>query len=405
MSLTATDVKNAKPSKKTTRLYDAAGMYLEVSPKGGKYWRMKYRFHGKEKRLALGVYPEVSLKEARDERDDARKLLRKNIDPSVERKAKKVMRAAVSSNSFEAVAREWFIKYSANWSENHSSRIIRRLERDIFPWLGSHPIKEITAPELLQTLRRIEDRGALDTAHRAMQNCGQVFRYGVATGRTERDPSGDLKGALPPVRATHHASITDPKEIGGLLRALDDYTGHFVTKCALRISPLLFVRPGELRHAQWQEVDLDKAEWRIPAEKMKAGAMHIVPLSNQTLEILSDLKPLTGPDGYLFPSIRTDSKPMSDNTINAALRRMGYTKTEMTGHGFRSMASTLLNEQGWHHDAIERQLAHTEKNSVRAAYNYAEHLPERRKMMQAWSDYLDGLKKGADIVPLKSKSN
>lgn len=266
------------------------------------------------------------------------------------------------------------------------------MEKDIFPWLGSRPVSAITAPELLTCLRRIEARGALDTAHRAHQNCGQIFRYAVATGRAERDPSGDLRGALPPATHVHYASITEPEKIGALLRAIDGYDGTFVSRCALRLAPLVFVRPGELRAAKWAEIDLDKAEWRIPAERMKARVLHIVPLSTQAIEILRDLKPLTGRSEYLFPSVRTRSKPISDNTLNAALRRLGYTTDEVTTHGFRSMASTLLNEQGWDRDAIERQLAHGERNEVRAAYNYAQYLPVRRKMMQAWADYLDTLR-------------
>jgi integrase len=261
---------------------------------------------------------------------------------------------------------------------------------------------DITPYVLLTTLRRIESRGALETAHRALQNCSQVFRYAVATGRAERDPSGDLRGALPPAKGRHHASITDPIAIGELMRLLEGYQGSFVTKCALQLAPLLFVRPGELRRAEWSEINLEKAEWRIPGEKMKMGAVHIVPLSVQAVQILRELKALTGDRKYVFPGVRTPTRPMSENTVNAALRRLGYAKEELTGHGFRSMASTLLNEHGWNRDAIERQLAHAERDSVRAAYNYAEHLVERRKMMQEWADYLDSLKTGAKILTFKS---
>ena len=271
---------------------------------------------------------------------------------------------------------------------------------------------EIKAPELLVVLRRIENRGALESAHRAMQNCGQVFRYAVATGRAERDPTGDLRGALPPPKEKHHASILEPKRIAELLRAMDSYQGYFVTKCALRLAPLVFVRPGELRQAQWSEIDLEKAEWRIPAERMKMREQHIVPLSRQAIEILRELEPLTKREipgrpntpCFVFPSARSLNRPMGENAILGALRRMDYTKEEMTGHGFRSMASTLLHEQGWNHQVIERQLAHAERNSVSAAYNFAEHLPERRKMMQAWADYLDGLKAGAEVIPLFKKA-
>ena len=272
----------------------------------------------------------------------------------------------------------------------------------IFPWLGNSPIKNITAPELLTALRRIEAKGSIDTAHRAKQNCGQIFRYAIATGRAERDPSGDLRGAIPPASGKHMATITDPKEIAGLLRSIDDYRGSIVTRCALRLAPLVFVRPGELRHAEWGEISFETAEWRIPAEKMKAGVLHIVPLSRQSLDVLQEIQPLTGHGKYVFPSPRTDSRPMSNNAILSALRRMGYAKEEMSGHGFRSMASTLLNEQGWNRDAIERQLAHAERNSVRAAYNYAEFMPERKEMMQAWADYLEEIKAVANIIPIRA---
>jgi integrase len=402
--LTDTACKNAKAREKAYRLSDEKGLYLEVMPNGSKYFRLKYRFDGKEKRLAFGVYPETGLKDARQKREEARKALSQGIDPGEQRKAMKAAQAG--ADSFEAVAREWFAKFSPNWTVEHGERILRRLERDIFPWLGKRPTGEISAPELLACLRRIESRGALDTAHRAHQNCGQVFRYAVATGRAERDPCGDLRGALPPVRDKHHASITDPKAIGDLLRAIEGYKGAYVTKAAMSLAPLVFVRPGELRQAEWAEFNLDGAEWRIPAEKMKMRDPHIVPLSTQALGVLRELHPLTGRGRYVFPSARTPSgdRCMSENAVLAALRRLGYGKDEMTGHGFRSMASTLLNEQGWHRNAIERQLAHAERNAVRAAYNYAEHLPERRKMMQAWADYLDGLKQGADVIPLHRKA-
>ena len=410
MPLTDVRIRSAKPKDKTSKLFDSGGLYMEVSVAGGKYWRWKYRFAGKEKRLAFGVYPDVSLKAARGKRDDAREQLAAGIDPGEARKAEK--QAQAGAESFEAVAREWHAKFSPGWVASHGDRILRRLEKDIFPWIGKRPMTEIKAPELLSVLRRIESRGAQETAHRAMQNCGQVFRYAVATGRAERDPTGDLRGALPPPKENHHASIIEPKRIGALLRAIDAYEGYFVTKCALRLAPLVFVRPGELRKAQWPEIDLEKAEWRIPGERMKMREQHIVPLSRQAVEILRELEPLTSrgisvkPNAprYVFPGAQSRERPMSENAILAALRRMGYTKEEMTGHGFRSMASTLLHEQGWNHQAIERQLAHAERNAVSAAYNFAEHLPERRKMMQAWADYLDALKSSADVIPLFSES-
>ena len=406
MPLTDVAIRSAKPQAKVFKLFDSGGLHLLITPTGGKWWRWKYRFGGKEKGLSFGIYPDVTLKMAREKRDNARQQLGAGIDPGEARKAVKVAQAG--TKSFEAIAREWHAKFSSGWVASHGDRILRRLENDIFPWLGKRPIAEIKASELLTVLRRIENRGALETAHRAMQNCGQVFRYAVATGRAERDPTGDLRGALPPPKEKHHASIIDPKRIAELLRAIDAYEGYFATKCALRLAPLVFVRPGELRKAQWREIDLDKGEWRIPAERMKMREQHIVPLSRQAVEILRELEPLTNrpmpsrPNApcYIFPSGRTRERPMSENAILAALRRMGYTNEEMTGHGFRSMASTLLHEQGWNHQVIERQLAHAERNAVSAAYNFAEHLPERRKMMQAWADYLDALKSGVEVIPI-----
>ena len=406
MPLTDTAIRSAKPQAKPFKLFDGGGLHLIVTPTGGKWWRWKYRFGGKAKGLSFGVYPDVSLKSAREKRDAARKQVAAGVDPGAARKAEKLAQAG--AESFEAIAREWPAKFSPGWAASHGDRILRRLENDIFPWLGKRPIAEIKAPELLAVLRRIESRGALETTHRAMQNCGQVFRYAVATGRTERDPTGDLRGALPPPKEKHHASIIEPKRVAELLRAIDSYQGFFATKCALQLAPLVFVRPGELRKAEWPEIDLDKGEWRIPAERMKMREQHIVPLSRQAVEILRELEPLTNrsmpsrPNAlcYVFPSARTRERPMSENAILAALRRMGYTKEEMTGHGFRSMASTLLHEQGWNHQVIERQLAHAERNAVSAAYNFAEHLPERRKMMQVWADYLDGLKASANVIPL-----
>ena len=395
MPLTQLQVKNAKIINKPLKVSDGGGLFLLVkssNPKDSKYWRLAYRFAGKQKTLALGVYPAVSLALARDRRDKARSLLVNGIDPSNTKKAKKIAIRAMEENSFEIVAREWFMGRRHNWKENHSSKIITRLEKDIFPWLGTCPVGEITAPELLIAIRRIESRGALETAHRTLSYCGQIFRYSIATGRATRDTAADLRGALPPVKEKHHASITDPKLIGKLLHNIDGYQGSFVTRCALQISPLVFLRPGELRKAEWVEIDLDKAEWRIPAARMKMNAVHIVPLASQTIAILREIHPLTGLGKYIFPGARTDSRPMSENAVLGALRRMGYSNEEMTGHGFRSMASTLLNELGFNRDAIERQLAHAERDSVRAAYNYAEYLPERQKMMQQWADYLDQLK-------------
>ena len=388
MPLTNTAIRNAKPRVKRYRLFDSQGLYIEVAPSGGKWWRLKYRILGKEKRLSLGVYPEVSLKDAREKRDQARRSLSEGADPIEARKPQSI----ADGTSFEAVAREWFIKFAPGWSAGHANRILRRLENDVFPWLGSRSIDQIDPPELLKVVRRIESRGALETAHRAIRNCGQVFRYAVATGRAERDPTTDLNGALPPARSRHYPTITDPEAIGDLLRAIGGYQGSPITRAALRLAPLVFVRPGELRHAEWPDINLKSAEWRIPPEKMKHRRIHLVPLSRQAITILKELQLLTGHGQYLFPGRRSPRRPMSENTINAALRNLGYDKNQMTGHGFRSMASTLLNEQGcWHPDAIERQLAHVERNNVRAAYNYAEYLDERRRMMQAWADYLESL--------------
>jgi integrase len=398
MPLTDISIKAAKPAAKPMKLFDTGGLFLIVAPSSGRWWRFKYRYQGKHKTLSLGTYPTVSLKDARERRDELRRELARGIDPGVVRKAGKVAQA----NTFELLAEEWRGKFSRAWTPKHSERIAARLRANVFPWLGSKPIRDITAPELLAVIRRIEARGALEVAHRVLGYCGQIFRYAVATGRAERDPSGDLRGALPPVNSKHYASITDTRAIGALLRALDGYQGHFVTRCALRLAPLVFVRPGELRAAEWQEFDLDNAEWRIPGSRMKMRTTHTVPLSHQAVAVLRELYPLTGRGKYVFPSLRTGERPMSENTVNAALRRLGYDKSEMTGHGFRSMASTLLNEQGWHHDAIERQLAHIERNAVRGAYNYAEHLPERRRMVQAWADFLDGLRSGANVVAFRA---
>ena len=403
MPVTDTTIRNAKPGEKPKKLYDAGGLYLEIAPAGGKWWRFKFRYGGKEKRLSFGVYPEVSLKEARAKRDEARKLLTEGIDPSETRKLQKVAGAERAANSFEVVAREWFDKQAPHWATGHSSKIIRRLEKDVFPWIGARPIAEIKAPELLATLRRIEGRGANETAHRAQQNCGQVFRYGVVTGRCERDPSADLRGALAPVKPTHFAAIVDPKEAGALLRAIDGFRGTFVVQSALRLAPLLFVRPGELRTALWTQFDLEKGEWRYTVSKTKSE--HLVPLATQAIAILEELKPLTGQGAYVFAG-RNPRRPMSDAAVNAALRRMGYdTKTEITGHGFRAMARTILAEElGVRPEVIEHQLAHRVPDALGTAYNRTKFLAERRAMMQQWADYLDTLKAGAEIVPLTRRA-
>lgn len=400
--LSSSAVANAKPMAASYTLQDGYGLRLHVEPTGGKLWRFEYRrpVTGKRNLLSFGRYPEVSLRKARERRDEARKLLADGIDPGEQRKAA----AAAGADTFEAVAREWMAKSAPGWLASHADKVSRRLGKDVFPWLGGKPVAAVTAPDVLAVLRRIDSRGARDTAHRAQQTIGQVLRYAVATGRADVDCTPMLRGAIPPARKEHFATITEPAKVGALLRTVDGYAGSYVTRAALQLAPLVFVRPGELRAMEWAELDLGAAEWRIPAERMKMKAPHIVPLATQAVAILRDLQPLTGNGRYVFPSIRTRTRPMSENTVNAALRRMGYPVGSMTGHGFRAMASTLLNEQGWAPDVIELQLAHKERNAVRAAYNHAEHLPERRKMVQAWADYLDALKHGADVIPLHRRA-
>ena len=400
MLLTDTAVRNAKPGAKPIKVFDERGLFLIVTPTGGKWWRLKYRFDNKEKLLSLGVYPDVSLKAARIRRDELRTLLANGIDPGVHRKVMESARTDRAANSFEVIAREWFAKHSPNWAASHSEKIIQRLGKDIFPWIGGRPIAEISAPEVLAVLRRIENRGALDTAHRAQQNCGQIFRYAVADGRAQRDPCGDLRGALPPVKQNHFASITEPAAVGELLRAIDGFRGTFVVQCALRLAPLFFVRPGELRKAEWAHFDLDKAEWRYLASKTKTE--HLVPLASQAVAILHELHALTGHGRYVFPG-RDPQKPMSEAAVNAALRRMGYdTKTEITGHGFRAMARTILHEEiGIAPEIIEHQLAHRVRDSLGTAYNRTKFIKERRAMMQRWADYLNELAAGGKVIAFK----
>ena len=400
MPLTDVVIRNAKPTTKVYKLYDRGGLYLEVSPSGGKWWRLKYCFNGKENRISLGVYPDTTLKAARERRDTERKLLSEGIDPSKNRKTEKSFQANRAANSFEQVAREWFAKFSPSWAPAHAARKIRLFERDIFPWIGQQPIAEITAPELLGVLRRIEKRGVSETERRALVSCGQVFRYAVASGRAERDPSSDLRGALPPVKNEHFAAITEPDSLATILRAFEAYDGTLPVRCALRLMPLLFVRPGELRQAEWAQIDLDAAEWRYRVTKTQTE--HIVPLSRQAVAILRELYPLTGQGQFVFPSAKSNTRPMSDNAILAAMRTMEIAKDVTTGHGFRATARTILDEVlGVRTDLIEHQLAHAVKDPNGRAYNRTAFLPERKAMMQQWSDYLDQLKCGK-VLPFRA---
>lgn len=382
---------------------DGRGMYLLVTA-AGKYWRFNYRYDGKRKTLALGVYPTVSLAEARKRNDKARELLSREIDPSASKREQKQIKADLAANTFELVARAWLKKTEVTRKAITQSRITTLLEQDVFPYIGAEPISSVGPRDVLnKVLRKIEARGSIDTAHRTKQICGRVFRYGVAIGLAERDVTSDLRGALAEIPKSHFSAITEPKLAGELMRAIFGYSGHPTTVAALKMAPLVFVRPGELRKAEWVEIDLIGAEWRIPGDKMKMGIDHIVPLSTQALTILQNLHPITGHGRYVFPSLRSDDRPMSENTINAALRGMGYSKEIHTAHGFRAMARTILDEVlGERVDYIEHQLAHTVKDPNGRAYNRTAHLPARRKMMQCWADYLDKLRTGAEIIEFKS---
>jgi len=393
MPLTDVAIRRAAPRSKSYKLFDSGGLFLLVNPSGGKWWRLKYRFAGKEKLLSLGVYPEVALADARKRRDAERKKLAERIDPAVDRKAEKAGWLEVQANSFQVIATEWIGQKKVSWSESNLFKITRRLEVDVYPWLGKRPIAQINPPELLSVLRRTESRGAIDTAHRVLQTCGQIFRYAVATGRTDRNPAADLRDALQTAKGGHFAALTEPKAVGALLRSLDGYRGSVVIRCALRLAPLVFLRPGELRKAEWAEIDFDKAEWLIPAERMKMKQPHIVPLSRQAVETLRELHPLTGRGKYLFPSPRSKDRPMSDNAVLSAMRAMGIGKEEMSGHGFRAMARTILDEVlHVRPDYIEHQLAHAVRDPNGRAYNRTAHLPQRRAMMQEWANYLNELR-------------
>ena len=391
MPLTDTAIRKAVPRSKPFKLSDGGGLFLLVQPAGGKWWRYKFRFAGRERLLALGVYPDVSLAEARERHAQARKSVAAGIDPGEQKKEAKRQALVKAENSFEAVAREWHENKRGSWTGRHPETVLKKLEGDLFPKLGARPITDITAPELLAVVRQIEARGALDMARRALQISGQVFRFAIVTGRAERDPSGDLKGALKAVKSQNHVFLRED-ELPEYLEKLEAYDGSLQTKLALRFLLLTFVRTTELRGATWTEINFDKAEWRIPAERMKMREAHLVPLSTQAVATLRELHALTGQWDHLFPNQHKPAGCMSENTMLYALYRMGY-HSRATGHGFRSTASTILNENGFPPDVIERQLAHNERNQVRAAYNHAQYLPERRKMMQWWADFLEGVAK------------
>ena len=393
MPLTDIAVRQTKARDRAYKLADGSGLCLLVQPNGSKWWRYRYRFWGCEKMLSVGVYPGTSLSQARALAGEARTLLGEGKDPGAER----VIARKTQDTSFEAVARHLLAAMEKHvradkraFATYKKNRWVQ--EKLLFPKLGSRPVGDITPKELLSVLKDIETKGQYETARRAKQRAGQIFRHAIGLSYASRDITTDLKGLLAPPIVSHHASIIDPAEVGKLMRAIYSYSGNIETRSGLKLAPLLIVRPGELRKAEWEQFDFGSAEWRIPARKMKMRAPHIVPLSHQAVEILKELKEATGDGQYLFPKLGDRFRPMSENTVNKALRTLGYVREEMTGHGFRSTASTLLNEQGWDHDAIERQLAHTERSGVRAAYNYAEHLPLRRQMMQAWADYLDKLR-------------
>lgn len=402
LPLTETQVRNAKPREREYKLSDGLGLHLLVTPSGGKLWRLQYPFAGKQKTAFFGAYPAVGLLEARKRRESAKEMLTHGIDPAQAKKALKAATVSKAADSFEVIAREWFGQFQDTWTEGHADTIIARLEQNVFPWVGVAPIADLEAPEVLAVLRRVQERGALETAHRIKGIFGQVFRYAIATGRARRDVAADLKGALPQPIGQSHAAITDPKEVAELLRATDGYKGTPVVRAALRLSPLVFLRPGELRHAQWCEFDLDNAEWNIPIERLKLtrmekakrkGEMHLVPLSRQAIEVLKELHPLTGRSRYVFTGGRSYDRCMSENAVLAALRRMGYDGDTMTGHGFRAMARTIMDEVlGIRADLIDHQLAHAVKDPNGRAYNRTSHLVARRKMMQEWADYLEGLK-------------
>ncbi|MDP6166278.1 MAG: tyrosine-type recombinase/integrase [Gammaproteobacteria bacterium] len=397
MTLTIPDIKNAKLKDKAYKLADEKGLYLLIHPNGSKYWRLKYRFVKKEKTLALGVYPDVSLSEARSRREDARLNLRNGIDPGVVKKEQLSAKALKVENSFQSQALEWWQRQKGRWSEGHAQRVWLSLETDVFPHIGQRPITEITTPEVLAVIRKVEHRGALDVAGRVLQRCTAIFRFAIQSGRASYNPATELTGVLE-TRKTKHRAALPRAELPEFLKRLSCYDGNAITRLALRLLMLTFVRPGELRFAKWDEFDLDNKVWRIPAERMKMGTEHIVPLSCQAIAVLDELSPITGNDNYLFTGERSRLKPISENTMIYAMYRMGY-KSRATPHGFRTNASSILNEEGFTPDAIERQLSHLERNKVRGAYTqHAEYLPERIKMMSWWANYLDELESGSNVI-------
>jgi integrase len=389
-ALSESRIRTAKPAAKPYKLFDERGLFLLVTPAGGRLWRFRYRLGGVERLLTLGAYPDVPLKRAREKRDEARKLVADGVDPSARRQAER----SAAANTFVAVADEWLMIKRRSLAPGTWQRDHDQLHKWVVPYLGNRAIASIEAPDLLEVLRRIEAKGISDTAHRTREVCGRVFRYAIATGRATRDITADLRGALAPRTTKNYAAVTDPTKVGELLRAIDGYDGQPATAAALKLAPYVFVRPGELRAAEWSEFSLygPEPEWRIPATRMKMGEAHIVPLARQVVAILHELRPITGKQRYVFPAIGGGGRPLSENTLNGALRRLGYSSEQMTAHGFRSIASTLLNERGVNPDLIELQFAHAERNKVRAAYNRAQRLGERRLMMQQWSDYLDTLR-------------
>ena len=392
-NLTALSVKQAKPKEKPYRMFDGLGLYLHVQPNGSKYWRMKYRYADKEKTFSIGIYPTFSLREAREARNQAKKLLAQGIDPSAKKQADKRARKESGANTFEALASEWFITKMQDKSKSHQKRTQSLINTHLLPAFGKMPIKDVTPQILLDALRKIEAKGHIETAHKTKQTAGQIFRFAVATGRADRDPSIDLKGALQPVNVKHHAAITEPQAFGNLLIALDSYQGSVVVMTALKLSPLFFCRQGELRHMEWAEIDWDKKQWELPAEKMKMREPHIVPLCKQAIELLQNLHAITGRGEYVFPNPRSGSRPMSENAVRSAIRTLGYTNEEMTPHGFRATARTLLDEElGYPFELIEHQLAHAVRDPTGRAYNRTKHLEKRHDMMQGWADYLDKLK-------------